>query len=201
MHLWDFQEARKKKVSDLLPVTNAKPFICCTYDTIRMQKKETKKKIMQKKPNKQFYPFWKQEHWTGILVVSDPGKVCFIFFVCFPEKNKKVSFNVIYLSLLFDSLVIRREFSSLVRQNIMWKPNDATPKASLGYLMEDMIYVCYRSIYSRESFQISKNKILFSGKQKCNDRLLVLGGWCLNSWSYEDSLLLYWGHNICLWWK
>lgn len=49
MHLWDFQEARKKKVSDLLPVTNAKPFICCTYDTIRMQKKETKKKNNAKK--------------------------------------------------------------------------------------------------------------------------------------------------------
>lgn len=58
----------------------------------------------------------------------------------------------------------------------MWNPNDATPKASLGYFIVDMIYVCYRSIYSREPFQISKNKILFSGKQKCNDRLLVLGG-------------------------
>lgn len=73
----------------------------------------------------------------------------------------------------------------------MRKPNDATSKASFDYLMEDIIYACYRSIYSREPFQISKNKILFSGKQKRNDRLLVLGGWCLISWSYKDSLLLF----------
>lgn len=58
----------------------------------------------------------------------------------------------------------------------MWKANDATPKTSLGYLMENMIYVCYGSIYSRDLFQVNKNKILFSDKQKRNDRLFVLGG-------------------------